>query len=119
MTAAYKRPGGKTKGNDYYRTGWIGADHPRSPMPAALDMDGLYSQLLGRLLPHPIRRVEDLSDALDRMRRIRSLTREAAALETKLRTEPQLNRKFDLRKQLQDCTAVLAELTDPAPSSKG
>jgi hypothetical protein len=119
MTAAYNRPGGKTKGNDYYRTGWIGADQPRSPLPAALDMDGLYSQLLGRLLPHPMRPLEQLSDTLDRMGRIRGLTREIAGLEMKLRNEPQLNRKLELRKQVQVRTAMLTELTEPAPSSKG
>jgi hypothetical protein len=119
MTAAYQRAGGKTKGNDYYRTGWIGADQPRVPLPAALDMDGLYSQLLGRLLPYPIKPVEQLSDALYRMGRIRGLAREIAALEKKLRNEPQLNRKLGLRKQLQERTALLTELTDPAPSSKG
>jgi hypothetical protein len=119
MIAAYARSGGKNKGTDYYRTGWIGADQPRFPLPAALDMDGLYSQLLGRLLPHPVRPLERLSDALDRMGRIRGLTREIAALEKKLRNEPQLNRKLGLRKQLQERTAVLIELTGPAPSSKG
>lgn len=118
MTAAYKRSGVKTKGNDYYRSGWIGADRPRSPMPATLDMEGLYSRLLSRLLPYPIRPAEHLSDALDRMGRIRGLTREVAALEKKLRNEPQLNRKLELRKQLQERTAVLAELASSTSSSK-
>lgn len=118
MTAAYKRAGGRTKGADYFRTGWIGSDQPRIPLPAALDMDGLYSRLLGRLLPHPIRPVEELSDALDRMGRIRGLNREIAALEKKLRTEPQLNRKLELRRQIKDRTAVLTELTDPVPNTK-
>lgn len=112
MTAAYKRAGAKTKVTDYFRSGWIGVDQPRIPLPAALDMDGLYTQLLGRLLPHPIRIGEELSDALDRMRRIRGLTREKAALEKKLRTEPQLNRKIDLRRQIKEHTVVLTQLTD-------
>jgi hypothetical protein len=118
MAAAYKRGGGKTKGTEYFRTGWLGSDQPRVPLPAALDMDGLYGQLLGRLLPHPIRPAEDLPDALDRMGRIRGLTREYAALEKKLRAEPQLNRKIELRRQIKERTAVLAELTDPVPSDK-
>lgn len=118
MAAAYKRAGGKTKGADYFRTGWISSDQPRVPLPAALDMDGLYSQLLGRLLPHPIRPLEDLSGALDRIRRIRGLAREIAALEKKLRTEPQLNRKMEFRRQIKERTAVLTELTDPVPSNK-
>lgn len=118
MAAAYKRAGGRTKGTEYFGTGWIGSDQPRIPLPVALDMDGLYSQLLGRLLPHPIRPSEELSDALDRMERIRGLTREIAVLEKKLRTEPQLNRKIELRRQIKKGTAVLTELTDPVPSNK-
>ncbi|QGN58089.1 DUF4391 domain-containing protein [Nostocoides sp. HKS02] len=118
ITAAYKRAGGRTKGTDYFRTGWIGSDQPRIPLPAALDMDGLYSQLLGRLLPHPIRPLEELWDALHRMERIRGLTREIAGVEKKLRTEPQLNRKIELRRQIKERTAVLTELTDPVPSTK-
>jgi hypothetical protein len=118
MTAAYKRAGAKTKGTDYFRTGWIGSDQPRIPLPTALDMDGLYGELLGRLLPHPIRPVEGLSEALDRMGRIRGLTREIAALEKKLRTEPQLNRKIELRRQMKERAAVLKELTEPVPSNK-
>ena len=118
MAAAYKHAGGKPKGADYFRTGWISADEPRVPLPAALDMDGLYSQLLGRLLPHPIRPAEELSDALDRMGRVRRLTREVAALEKKLRTEPQLNRKIEIRRQIKERAAVLTELTAPVPSNK-
>jgi hypothetical protein len=118
MAAAYKRAGGKTKGTDYLRTGWIGSDQPRMPLPAALDMDGLYRQLLGRLLPHPIRPIEELSDALDRIGRIRGLMREIAALEKKLRTEPQLNRKIELRRQIKERAAALTELTDPVPTTR-
>lgn len=43
---------------------------------------------------------------------------EIAALEKKLRNEPQLNRKIELRRQLRECAAALTQLTDPAPSSK-
>ena len=118
MTAAYKRARINPKGTDYFRTDWIDSDQPRIPLPTALDMDGLYSQLLGRLFPHPIRPTEDLSDALDRMGRVRGLTREIAALEKKLRIEPQLNRKIELRRQIKERTSVLTELTDPVPSNK-
>lgn len=118
MAGAFKRAGAKTKGTDYFRTGWVGLEQPRVPLPAALDMDGLYGQLLGRLLPHPMRPGEALSDALERMGRIRALTREMAALEKRLRTEPQLNRKIELRRQIKVGNALLTELTAPAPSNK-
>jgi hypothetical protein len=118
MAAADQRAGGKIRGTDYFRTGWIGSEQPRIPLPAALDMDGLYSQLLGRLLPHPIRPAEELSDALDRIGRIRGLTREITALKKELRTEPQLNRKLEYRKHIKQRAAVLTELISPMPSNK-
>lgn len=118
MGSAYEGSRSKNRGTDYFRTGWIGSDQPRIPLPAALDMDGLYSQLLGRLLPHPIRPAEVLSDALDRMGQIRKLTREIASLEKRLRNEPQLNRKIELRRQIKERTTVLTELTDLVPSKK-
>lgn len=111
MTAAYKRSGGKTKTADYFRTAWSGADQPRVPLPAALDMDGLYDQLLGGLFPYPMRRSEDLSAAVERMSRIRSLGREISALERRVRTEAQFNRKVELRNQLRTRQADLDNLT--------
>ena len=118
MAAAYKRAGRRTKGTDYFRTGWVDSEQTRVPLPAALDLDGLYSQLLGRLLPHPVRSGEVLSDALDRMGRIRGLNREIAGLEKQLRSEPQLNRKLELRTQIIERTKVLTELTEPASSNE-
>ena len=116
--AAYKPAGGKSRASDYFRSGWIGSDRPRVSLPAALDMDGLYGQLLGRLLPHPVRSGEALSDALERIARIRLLTREIVALETRLRAEPQLNRKVELRRRIQERKAALIELTEPLQKSK-
>lgn len=111
MTAAYKRSGGKTKTGDYLRTAWIEADRPRVPLPAALDMDGLYDQLLGGLFPYPMRPGEDLSAALERMSRIRSLGREISTLEKRVRSEAQFNRKVELRNQLRTRQADLDDLT--------
>jgi hypothetical protein len=111
MAAAYKRSSGKTKTADYFRTAWIEADRPRVPLPAALDMDGLYDQLLGGLFPYPMRPSEDLSAALERMSRIRSLGREISALEKRVRTEAQFNRKVELRNQLRTRQSDLDDLT--------
>jgi hypothetical protein len=111
ITAAYKRSGSKTKTADYFRTAWIEADQPRVPLPAALDMDGLYDQLLGGLIPYPMRPSEDLSAALERMSHIRSHGREVSALEKRVRTEAQFNRQVELRNQLRTRQADLDDLT--------
>ncbi len=100
MAAAHKPAGGKPKTADYFRTGWLDARAARATLPPALDMDGLYEQLLGRLLPHPLRASENLSDGLDRMKAIRSLGRDIVALEKRVRIEPQFNRKVELRSEL-------------------
>jgi Domain of unknown function (DUF4391) len=111
MTAAYKRSGSKTKTAGYFRTAWIEADRPRVPLPPVLDMDGLYDQLLGGLLPYPMRPSEDLPAALERMSHIRSLAREISVLEKRVRAEAQFNRKVELRNQLRTRQADLDDLT--------
>ncbi len=117
--AAQKTFGGKTPTvGAYYSTGWLPADAERRPLPSALDLPGLYEAILSTLLPMDTRAGETVSEATDRLDRARKLQREIAALERKLRTEPQLNRKFDLRRQIKERTAVLSELTEPALSNK-
>ncbi len=43
-----------------------------------------------------------MSDVADRLARVRSFEREIAAGRRKLRTEPQLNRKVELRRTLKE-----------------
>ncbi|WP_448389744.1 DUF4391 domain-containing protein [Microbacterium aurum] len=120
MVAAQKTLGTTSpRVGTYFSTEWLPADAPRCSLPTAIDLSSLYEAILASLLPLPTRVGETVSDATDRMNAARKLQREIAALEKKLRTEPQLNRKIDLRKQLKDRAATLVELTNPAPSTKG
>ena len=120
MAAAQKSLDGKApRIATYFTTDWQPAGAPRRPLPTALDLASLYEALLASLLPVPARVGETVSEATDRLGRARKVQREIAALEKKLRTEPQLNRKIELRTQLKERETALAELTDPAPSSRG
>ncbi|WP_337059760.1 DUF4391 domain-containing protein [Kineococcus sp. G2] len=117
--AAQKTFGGKTPAvGAYYSAGWLSADAERQPLPTALDLPGLYEAILSALLPMDKRAGETVPEAIDRLDRARRLQREIAALERKLRTEPQLNRKIEYRRQISERTAVLTELTNPTPSNK-
>jgi Domain of unknown function (DUF4391) len=117
--AALKSLHGKTPTiGSYFTTDWQPADAPRRPLPTALDLPSLYEAILRALVPVKMRAGETVSEATDRLDRARKLQREMAALKTKLRTEPQLNRKIELRRQINKRTAVLTELTDPVPSNK-
>jgi len=94
----------------YFTTGWQPANAPRRPLPTALDIPSLYEALLVALLPTGICVGESVSAATNRLDRARKLQREIAALETKLRNEPQANRKLVLRRELKDRQAALAGL---------
>lgn len=102
----------------YFTTDWQPFDSPRRPLPTALDLPGLYEAILAALLPVEMRAGETVSEATGRLDRARKLAREIATLEKKLRTEPQLNRKIELRRQIKERTAVLSELTDLVPNNK-
>ena len=118
--AAQKTLGSRTpKLGPYFTTEWLPRDAPRQPLPTALDIPSLYEALLASLLPMDKRAGETVSEAIDRMEHGRKLQREIAGLEKKQRTEPQLNRQIELRRQLKEREAALAELTGTAPSTRG
>ena len=101
MVAAHKQVGSSApKQSAYYSTAWLPHDAERQPLPTAITMPALYAALLNPLLPLTSRVGEDLSAVAVRLQTIQSLEREIASLERKLRNEPQLNRKIELRRTL-------------------
>lgn len=102
----------------YFSTDWQPADAPRQPLPPALDLPTLHEAILVSLLPIPARAGETVSQAADRLDQVRKLQREIAALEKTLRTEPQFNRKVDLRRRLKERQAAVTALIDIISSSK-
>lgn len=117
--AAQKSLNGKTPTvGPYFTTTWQPADTVRRPLPTALDLPNLYEAILNSLLPVDTRAGETVSQATERLDRARKLQRQIAVLEKKLRAEPQLNRKMELRRQIKERTAALSDLTDPEPTEK-
>jgi hypothetical protein len=118
--AARKRRGQKgAKVGDYLRGQWTVEPPDRAPLPPAIDLPGLYTQLMLALLPIAARRGEDLPSALDRVAAARTLQREIDLLEKRMRREAQFNRKVDLRAQLRARKAELDRVLSPtAPPSQ-
>lgn len=111
MVAAHKQLGsGAPKLSAYYSTGWQSADTERRPLPTAITLSDLYTALLDPLTPVSARPGEDMSEVATRLETARTLEREIAALERKLRTEPQFNRKVELRRTLKTKQAELDSL---------
>lgn len=108
MTAAHKPAGSPgPKPNAYFSTGWMRSDTPRTPLPTAISMTALYSALVGPLMPLVPRPGEGPAVVGERLDAVRRLEREISALERKLRSEPQLNRKVELRRELRAKQAEL------------
>lgn len=111
MVAAHKQLGTTaSKLGPYFSTGWQSASGDRVPLPTAIDLTSFYTALLEPLTPVAGRAGENVSDVVGRLTTVRSLEREIAALERKLRNELQLNRKVELRRTLKTKQAVLVDL---------
>lgn len=101
MTASHKQVGsGTPKLGAYYTTDWQSEDAERQTLPTAISLPSLYTALLAPLTPVSARPGEEVSDVAARLQAVRKLERDVASLERKLRTEPQLNRKVELRRAL-------------------
>lgn len=112
MAAAMKVLGdGSPKVGGYLTSEWMPGGTPRTPLPPAVSMSSLYDALITPLLPFGRRRGEAVTVAAARMEQARRLEREITALQRKLRAEPQLNRKVELRRRITDLMAALSELT--------
>ncbi len=120
MVATYKQlDGKKPRLSDYFSTDWLPADTARALLPTAVDLPSLYSGLLASILPFAVRPGEPLAEATARVDQARRVEREIMTLKRKLDTEPQLNRRVLLRRELRDRTDVLTLLCGSAqPSDK-
>lgn len=111
VAAARKEPGLRgPKLSPHLRGPWLPSASERINLPPALDLRGLYETIVASLLPVARRPEEDLSEAIDRLAQVSRLEREIGALSRRLRTEPQLNRKVEIRRVLKAKQAELAEL---------
>jgi len=124
FAAAYKRPPLAASGETivgqpvveaYFETPWQPATQPRQPLPVALDLGGLYEQMLRQhMLASPLaldtRDGESLSQIVERGKALSAMQRECLRLEVQLRKEVQFNRKVEINAALRRCKAEIAKL---------
>lgn len=117
LIAAYKRPGmvdaTKPVVDVYFGSDWRPAGNTRPPLPVALDLAGLYEQMLRTLLPFPPRPGEPIEAQVERARLIRLQEAECRRIEQRLRKELQFNRKVEINAELRRARAALAKLQEP------
>ena len=114
MIAAYKRPSESDASrwvlSDYFSTEWLPSGIERAAMPLALDLGGLYEQVLHRLIPTAARPQESLADLVARIEQITAKQREVEKATRKLAKEKQFNRKVEINAELRKLKIELEEL---------
>jgi len=115
VVAAYKRPSETDAASwvysDYFESGWMPATSERAPLPLALDLGGLYEQLLQKLMPLAARTHETLSDLVSRTEQVAAKAREVAKAEVRLAKEKQFNRRVQINSNLRQLKAELEQLS--------
>lgn len=115
IKAAYKRPSDADASrwvvDAYFESPWLPAEAVRTALPVALDLAGLYDQMLRRLMPEPPRKGETLKEQVERQVRIRSTQGECRKMEARLQKEKQFNRKVELNAQLRSLKNELEALS--------
>ena len=115
VVAAYKRPieSGASRWvlSDYFATAWLPSDMERAAMPLALDLGGLYEQVLHRLIPTPARQQEGLGDLVARVEQVAAKQLEVEKAANKLAKEKQFNRKVEINALLRQLRNELEQLT--------
>lgn len=114
-TAAFKRPNeadsAKWVVDAYFETPWLPVTRARDSLPVALDLLGLYEQILRRHFPLPARPGESLRELVDRMNGIQTRQAECRKLEARLQQENQFNRKVELNRALRTLRNELNSLS--------
>lgn len=135
LVAAHKRPSEANAARwvigDYYESAGVPKDTVRVPLPLALNMAGLYEQLLSLLVEdHTARLVPSLgemeqaafagapeatplklADQLALAEAVRSKTREIERIAARLKREPQYNKRVAINAELRDAKQELMRLT--------
>lgn len=115
VVAAYKRPSDADSANwvcsEYFDSGWMSITSERAPLPFALDLAGLYEQLLHQLVPIAPRTQEPLRDLVARTETMMTKAKEVAKAEARLAKEKQFNRKVEINATLRQLKTELEQLS--------
>ena len=114
FAASYKRPSEADASKWVIEASFQTEPQPvnakRPPLPVALDLAGLYEQIVRRHIPLPPRTGEGIADQVARFNMLEAKKKTRQQLEARLTQEKQFNRKVELNAQLRTLTTELASL---------
>lgn len=97
----------------YLSSEWLpidDANQQKQPLPIALNLGGLYEQMLKALMPIPANEGESIKAQTQRLSQIIQKQKEIAQLQSKMRNEKQFNRKVEMNNRLKTLQQQLEQL---------
>jgi hypothetical protein len=117
VVAAYKRPSESDRAkwvvSDYFHSAWEAETGDRVPLPVALDMGGLYDQLLSALMPPSAVDGEDVRARIAWAETIQAKEREIARIKVRLDREKQFSRRVAINAELREAMRSLDCMKKP------
>lgn len=83
----------------------------RDELPVALDLAGLYEQIIRRHIPIPARNGESITEQVARFLALEAKQRQRQQLESRLAKEKQFNRKVEMNTALRSLSQELEQIT--------
>jgi hypothetical protein len=118
IAAAYKRRSDADRAQmvtlEHARSRWAPATAPRSPLPTAISLEGLYAAMLRVLWPHGPRADETLRAQAERLSNAHAQAKAVARLTAQVRRERDYAAQIDRNRELRAAQAAWKDLTDPA-----
>jgi hypothetical protein len=112
---AFKRPNeaDKTKRviSGYFESDWVLTSADKQPLPVALNLKGLYHQLLKSIIALASISEESIENLVERAERLQTAQREAQKIEARMNKEKQYNRRVELHVQLGNLKKEIAALS--------
>jgi hypothetical protein len=115
LIAAYKRlsevDSARWVTGAYFYSTWVASASDKKAMPIALNMGGLYSQMIRTLMMVSPRSGESLKSQAERLELLRMKNLELKKLKFKLEKEKQFNRKVVINSQIKELKNLINSLT--------
>lgn len=117
VVAAHKRPSDADRAkwvvSEYFQSDWEAEPGDRAPLPVALDMGGLYDQLLTALMPPTAAEGEDIRVRIERAEALQAKEREIARIRSRLARERQFNRRVAINGELREALRAYEQMKAP------
>jgi hypothetical protein len=116
LVATYKRSSeadsSKWVTGAYFESEWVPNSADRTNIPVALNMGGLYAQMLRTIMPGQPRKSESLKFQAERLEQLRVKNLEIAKLKIKLAKEKQFNKKVEINSKIKAIQNLINQLID-------